>query len=85
MSNRIVKIGDSIMLYEGDCREIYPELGKIEALLTDPPYGIGFASQPTKWQRRAGMTKKGWDEPEYFDTACRRIDDASRSTPLLDL
>lgn len=28
-------------LYLGDCREILPTLGKVEAIVTDPPYGIG--------------------------------------------
>lgn len=38
-----------------------PLLGKVDAVVTDPPYGIGFASQPTKWQRRAGQAPKNWD------------------------
>lgn len=29
-------------LYLGDCREILPTRGKIEAIITDPPYGIGY-------------------------------------------
>jgi site-specific DNA-methyltransferase (adenine-specific) len=33
---------DSVVLYHGDCREIVPQLGKFDLLLTDPPYGIGF-------------------------------------------
>ncbi len=34
-------IGDCT-LYLGDCREILPTLGKVDAVVTDPPYGIGF-------------------------------------------
>lgn len=34
-------IGDAT-LYLGDCREILPALGKVDAVVTDPPYGIGF-------------------------------------------
>ena len=26
-------------LYLGDCREILPTLGKVDAVVTDPPYG----------------------------------------------
>lgn len=26
----------------GDCRDILPTLGKVDAVVTDPPYGIGF-------------------------------------------
>lgn len=29
-------------LYLGDCREILPLLPKVDAVVTDPPYGIGF-------------------------------------------
>jgi DNA modification methylase len=34
---------DGITLYHGDCREILPQLGPFDALVTDPPYGIGFS------------------------------------------
>jgi site-specific DNA-methyltransferase (adenine-specific) len=34
-------IGDCT-LYQGDCMEILPTLGKVDAVVTDPPYGIGF-------------------------------------------
>ena len=30
-------------LYLGDCREILPTLGKVDACITDPPYGIAYA------------------------------------------
>lgn len=49
-------------LYLGDCREILPTLPKVDAVVTDPPYGIGFAAQPTKWQRRAGHAPEAWDD-----------------------
>lgn len=31
---------DGITLYCDDCREILPQIGKVDLLLTDPPYGI---------------------------------------------
>jgi len=34
----------SITIYCGDCREILPSLEKVDLLLTDPPYGIGYAA-----------------------------------------
>lgn len=36
-------IGDCT-LYLGDCREILPLLHKVDAVVTDPPYGIGEAA-----------------------------------------
>lgn len=32
---------DAVMLYNADCRELLPLLGKFDLLLTDPPYGLG--------------------------------------------
>lgn len=39
--NRIETIG-AATLHLGDCREILPGLGEVGAVVTDPPYGIGF-------------------------------------------
>jgi DNA modification methylase len=39
VSHRIERIGDC-ELHLGDCAEILPTLGRFDALVTDPPYGI---------------------------------------------
>jgi site-specific DNA-methyltransferase (adenine-specific) len=39
---RIETIGDAT-LYLGDCLEILPTLGKVDAVVTDPPYGIAYS------------------------------------------
>lgn len=65
MSTPVV-IGNAT-LYCGDCREILPTLPKVDAVVTDPPYGIGFAAQPTKWQRRAGFLPASWDSCTVSD------------------
>ena len=55
-------------IYHGDCAEVIESMGThwgerlFDLLLTDPPYGIGFAAQPTKWQRRAGQAPESWDD-----------------------
>jgi DNA modification methylase len=38
---RIERLAEGVTLYLGDCREILPTLGKVDAVVTDPPYGIG--------------------------------------------
>ena len=60
MSN-VITIGNAT-LYLGDCRDILPTLPKVDAVITDPPYGIGFAAQPTQRQRANGMLAKKWDD-----------------------
>lgn len=57
---RIETIGNAT-LYLGDCREILPTL-RADAVVTDPPYGIGFAAQPTDYQRANGMIAHDWDD-----------------------
>jgi site-specific DNA-methyltransferase (adenine-specific) len=48
-------------IFLGDCREVLPTLPKVDCVITDPPYGINFAGQPTKWQRLAGHKPTNWD------------------------
>lgn len=38
---RVETIGRAV-LHLGDCRDILPTLPKVDAVVTDPPYGIGF-------------------------------------------
>jgi DNA modification methylase len=45
---------DSIVLYCCDCREILPKLPKVDLVLTDPPYGIGYKPQKHNSRRSMG-------------------------------
>ena len=50
---------ESVTIYHGDCREIVPELGKFDLLLTDPPYGISYRTtlpNNTDWGNIANDT-----------------------------
>ena len=58
---RIETIGDCT-LYLGDCMEILPTLGRVDCVVTDPPYGIKFAAQPTSGARKAGRGPEKWDD-----------------------
>jgi DNA modification methylase len=33
-----------ITIYHGDCLEILPELGQVDCVITDPPYGYSYSS-----------------------------------------
>jgi site-specific DNA-methyltransferase (adenine-specific) len=37
--SRVETIAEGVTLYLGDCREIMPTLGRVDAVVTDPPYG----------------------------------------------
>lgn len=39
MTPRTEQLAEGVTLYLGDCREILPTLGKVDAVVTDPPYG----------------------------------------------
>lgn len=56
-----------VRLYCEDCREVLPTLARADAIITDPPYGISFAAQPTKWQRLAGKMAEAWDDSTVPD------------------
>lgn len=50
--SRIERIGDAT-LYLGDCREILPTLGKVDAVVTDPPYGQSYKPRTSAMPTRA--------------------------------
>jgi DNA modification methylase len=65
-------IGDAT-LYLGDCLDILPTLGKVDAVVTDPPYGIGAGTGIGKVTKEGSdfRAAKQWDEAppskETFD------------------
>ena len=57
-----VTIGNCRLIH-GDCREVLPLLPPCDLILTDPPYGIGYAANPTKWSRdNVARHKERWDD-----------------------
>ena len=43
-----VIIGDAT-LYLGDCMDVLPTLGRFDAVITDPPYGVELSGKTNKW------------------------------------
>jgi len=55
-------------LYLGDCRDILPTLGKVDAVVTDPPYGMAYQSgHATDELWAAGRTIAGDETTEARD------------------
>ncbi len=44
-------------LYCGDCMDLLPTLERVDAVITDPPYGIGIANNPV----RQAHQRMDWD------------------------
>ena len=61
MTYREEIIGDARLIL-GDCREILPTLGKVDAVVTDPPYGISA-------DKAAAKNKGKWGWKFYGDTS----------------
>jgi DNA modification methylase len=65
---QIERIGDAT-LYCGDCLEILPTLGAVDAVVTDPPYGVALTGKRTK--RAASHANVGYistdDAPSVYD------------------
>ena len=72
---RVETIGEAT-LYPGDCRDILPTLGKVDAVVTDPPYGLG-----DKWAGGGGKNNNSWK----FDPAEARAWDGETSDGVVSL
>lgn len=71
--SRVVHIGDATLIL-GDCRDVIPTLGKVDAVVTDPPYGLGDRMQGGTWGAADKYTDmRGWDG------------DAPDLSPIVDL
>ena len=63
-AKRVVVIGNC-ELYEGDCLEVMKALDPVDAVVTDPPYGIGRDGKPPSTSSHGGHKGykfKGWDK-----------------------
>ena len=74
--SRVEVIGDCT-LYLGDCLEIMPTLGKVDAVVTDPPYGIA-----EKWKGGSG---NGWGKATAEAGLRNEWDKNAPSAALFDL
>jgi DNA modification methylase len=41
-SREVTFLDGRVRLICGDCREVLPTLGRVDAVVTDPPYGISY-------------------------------------------
>jgi site-specific DNA-methyltransferase (adenine-specific) len=77
MTFRLEQIGDCT-LYLGDCLEILPTLEGVDAVVTDPPYGIadkwkGGSGHGWAKARAGGAQRNKWDHSPLDSDAIRII------------
>jgi site-specific DNA-methyltransferase (adenine-specific)/modification methylase len=75
-------IGDAT-LYLGDCAEILPTLDKVDAVVTDPPYGIGESAGKNKSRGNLALAKDygndDWDISPISDDLMKSVVGAGRN------
>ncbi len=62
--SEVTFLDGAVRLILGDCREVLPTLGKVDAVVTDPPYGIGEDGgrfRGRKGQNIRVLPKGHWD------------------------
>ena len=57
MVKTLKEIIGNATLYLGDCAEILPTLGQFDAVVTDPPYGIGESKGRNKTRGKLAVSK----------------------------
>jgi DNA modification methylase len=82
-------IGDAT-LYLGDCMEVLPTLEKVDAVITDPPYGIGAENGAAvggtdgsgKYVRKPKQYEGSWDDERPSDELIEMVVAAGRLSIL---
>lgn len=84
------ELAEGIVVYQADCLELLPTLGRFDAVVTDPPYGID-------WKPRVNHADQHehWRDNKAFDPApflavgryhlfwgCRRISEALKQPDM---
>jgi DNA modification methylase len=69
-------------LWLGDCRDILPILPKVDAVITDPPYGIGEAAGKNKTRGKLAVAKDfgndSWDNEPISDVLITAVRNAGK-------
>src|SRR6185312_5245371 len=63
MTPRKETLAEGVEIWLGDCRDVLPLIGRVDAVVTDPPYGLGDRMQGGTWAARPvfkGMP--AWDQ-----------------------
>lgn len=76
-----VEIGNAT-LYLADCMEVLPTLERVDAVITDPPYGIGMDGGNVGYKGLNDFAKKDWDKQPPPDDVISAVVIAGRVAVL---
>lgn len=71
--NCVETIAEGVTLYLGDCLDVLPALSGVDAIVTDPPYGVGVKYGASYDDKR----------PDYWDWLRARVRAAREVAPLV--
>jgi site-specific DNA-methyltransferase (adenine-specific) len=87
MTPRVETLAEGVTLHLGDCREILPTLPKVDAVVTDPPYGIGHLwkggfNERHGWGKAKdeSITRNEWDEKPLSVEMIRLVREAGNTS-----
>ena len=74
---RVEQLAEGVTLYQGDMMDVLPTLGRFDACVTDPPYGIGadkgIGRACRELVRRVGAPDVAWDDEPVSQDALDRL------------
>lgn len=73
--SRVEHLAEGVTLYQGDMMDVLPTLGRFDACVTDPPYGIGMDGGKVG---KANYEKMDWDAETVSQHAIDLIRHCSR-------
>ena len=60
----------SVTLYRGDCMDVLPHLSGVDAVVTDPPYGVGLGQKPNAQRFDRVEYDSFTDDVLHIDRVC---------------
>jgi site-specific DNA-methyltransferase (adenine-specific) len=74
---------DGITIYHGDCREILPGVSGVDAIVTDPPYGLSLIGERHVGQAGCGVRNLDFFPDDTLDHGLAHVDTITAATATL--
>lgn len=73
----------SVTLYLGDCREILPQMCSVDAIVTDPPYGLSLIGERHAGQAGCGVRNLDFFPNDSIEDGFAHVDTIMSATATL--